>query len=162
MLLFKGSRVVAVFVLLVIQLLQKNVVFDRFFHLNYRKIHNCYLLNHFKCKYVCNLIVRENKFRPVHIFVNFTPGRLVHVLEPLCYYTTFPIRLHVCLARSQITLLLPVGWSESSLSVRRRFGCLAPHRVSCKDTDRLRGCAGWPVDAGRTIRLVGKAVFRLV
>ena len=48
----------------------------------------------------------------------------------------YPIRLHVRPAKTQISLCIRAGLSESSLSAWRRFESLANHRASCGDSDQ--------------------------
>ena len=62
--------------------------------------------------------------------------------------TTFPARLHMRPAKTQVSLCIYTGWSESSLSAWRRFGSLITDRVPCEDsgqTARMRRltCLRW-------------------
>ena len=90
-------------------------------------------------------------------------SRVAIPLWVLSRATAFPLILGVRTAKTQISLRISEGWSESSLSAWRRFGSLAYHWVRCEDSDqtaRMRRLI-W-VFAGRICNLVGTAVSRLI
>ena len=63
-----------------------------------------------------------------HIFANIHSFGYIYIWPE----TAFPTRLHVRPAKGSGC----TGWSEWSLSARRRCGCLPTHRVPCKDSDQ--------------------------
>ena len=48
----------------------------------------------------------------------------------------FPTRVHMHLAKTQISLYISAVWSEFSLLAKRHFGYLATHWVHSKDSDQ--------------------------
>ena len=94
------------------------------------------------------------------------PCPLTEVIETMLSMSrgkVFPTRSHVRPAKTQISLRIRAVWSESSLSVWRRIGSLANHRVPWEDSDqpaRTRRLI-W-VFTGRTCSFVENAVARLI
>ena len=70
--------------------------------------------------------------------------------------TFYKIASRVRPAKTQISLRISAGWSESSLSGWTRFGSLATHKMPCDQTVRVHRLI-W-VFAGRICNLVGNAV----
>ena len=77
--------------------------------------------------------------------------------------TAFPIRLHVCPAKTLISLRLRAGGSESTqgnLYVAKALKRLKADNEDSDQTARMRRLIG--VFAGHTCNVIGNAVFRLV
>ena len=74
----------------------------------------------------------------------------------------FPTWLHVRRAKTQTSLYIRAGWSESSLFVWWRFGSFATRRVPSEDSDQTARMRRLIRDfVGRTCSLEGNTASRL-
>ena len=75
---------------------------------------------------------------------------------------TKPTKLHVCPAKTQISLRTSLVWLESSHVRVKKAWVLTNYLSAQRKLIRLGGCPGWSVFAGRTYHFVGFVMHWLI